>query len=288
MSDCTSGDGSKKRTVVSERWDVFACLCVIVCYIWLFSWSSIDIFIADKSRGEFGDKFGAINSLFSGFAFATLIYALFLQMEELRLQRDELKDTRAVLKEQKEEFSQQNENLKRQRFENTFFQMLENFSRVTLGLRGAVRTGNNSAVTEDFTGARMLHALVSCVHRGLKEQFMYRATTAPDKFNKNITNILRDEWIKSSERRVTVYLNMVLQIVDFIERENVKDEFSGDTTLYMNIFKCSLSIDEMEALYLFSPLHSDRRLAPLLKKYNFFDDVFECFSEKTQVFRFLH
>lgn len=48
-------------------------------------------------RGTFGDMFGAVNSLFSGLAFAGVIYAIALQSQELSLQRAELKLTRTEL-----------------------------------------------------------------------------------------------------------------------------------------------------------------------------------------------
>ena len=48
-------------------------------------------------RGQFGDLFGACNALFSGLAFAGLIYAILLQREDLALQRSELELTRKEL-----------------------------------------------------------------------------------------------------------------------------------------------------------------------------------------------
>lgn len=49
-------------------------------------------------RGLFGDSFGMINSLFSGLAFAGIIYTILLQRKELALQRLELAQTREELK----------------------------------------------------------------------------------------------------------------------------------------------------------------------------------------------
>jgi hypothetical protein len=56
------------------------------------------------SRGQFGDMFGAVNSLFSGLAFAGLIFTILLQRREfarrrreLVLQRQELALTREEL-----------------------------------------------------------------------------------------------------------------------------------------------------------------------------------------------
>lgn len=51
-----------------------------------------------QTRGQFGDVFGAVNALFSGLAFAGLIYTVLLQREELSLQRKELELTRQELR----------------------------------------------------------------------------------------------------------------------------------------------------------------------------------------------
>jgi hypothetical protein len=48
-------------------------------------------------RGQLGDTFGSINSLFSGLAFAGIIYTVLLQRQELTLQRRELELTRREL-----------------------------------------------------------------------------------------------------------------------------------------------------------------------------------------------
>ena len=87
-------------------------ICVIVFIIiysltWMF-----------KKPNEAGDTAGLVNGLFSALAFAGVIYAIFLQRNELELQRDELAETR-------KEFIKENDTLKRQRFENTFFNMLQ-------------------------------------------------------------------------------------------------------------------------------------------------------------------
>ena len=52
----------------------------------------------------FGDSFGVLTSLFSGLAFAGLIWAIFLQKQELRLQRKELELTRKEFEGQRLQF----------------------------------------------------------------------------------------------------------------------------------------------------------------------------------------
>jgi len=73
-------------------------LQIVVILIWLFSIFILFLFIKDWNiRSQFGDMFGAISSLFSGLAFAGMIYTIYLQKKELSLQRQELRDTRKEL-----------------------------------------------------------------------------------------------------------------------------------------------------------------------------------------------
>lgn len=109
----------------SQLWIWIIIAIVGVIAMWGLSWWGINKFIDEPTnQGTFGDMFGAVNALFSGLAFAGLIVTLLYQKEELKLQREELKETRNELNAQKLEFQEQNKTMKRQRFENTFFNML--------------------------------------------------------------------------------------------------------------------------------------------------------------------
>ena len=109
----------------SQLWIWIIIAIVGVIALWGLSWWGINKFIDEPTHQvTFGDMFGAVNALFSGLAFAGLIVTLLYQKEELKLQREELKETRNELNAQKLEFQEQNKTMKRQRFENTFFDML--------------------------------------------------------------------------------------------------------------------------------------------------------------------
>ena len=74
---------------------------LIIIGFWLLSILLIN-FLFDNTYNEnsawFGDSFGAINSLFSGLAFAGIIYTILLQRKELQLQRKELRETKDELR----------------------------------------------------------------------------------------------------------------------------------------------------------------------------------------------
>lgn len=136
-------------------------LISIVLVLWLVSWFWIDKNITNEAlnlpkstsnlsdqelQGVFGDKFGAVNALFSALAFAGIIFTIILQKKELKLQREELSDTR-------EEFIKQNKTLNRQRFENTFFQLLKLHSDIVDKLKIKSFDGSDYEKREFFIGA---------------------------------------------------------------------------------------------------------------------------------------
>lgn len=71
-----------------------------------------------EKRGQFGDLFGAVNALFSGLAFAGLIITIRQQNKNLEYQQ-------RAIEQSKKDINQQNETMKIERFENTFFKMIE-------------------------------------------------------------------------------------------------------------------------------------------------------------------
>lgn len=82
----------------SKLW-ILILAVVFVIIAWYGSYWIIEKNYNEYSvKGQVGDMFGAINSLFSGLAFAGLIYTIYLQRVQLELQRKELEETRDELR----------------------------------------------------------------------------------------------------------------------------------------------------------------------------------------------
>lgn len=127
---------SEKEDKKSKNdYTILVILIIAVLVIYALSWLFVDCAYNEATdRGTFGDKFGAVNALFSGLAFAGLIFTIILQRKELSLQREELQLTRQEMSDQTYEFEKQNSTLQLQRFENTFFQLLNQFEQITSNL----------------------------------------------------------------------------------------------------------------------------------------------------------
>lgn len=93
-------DNRKPDRTVQKLLLMCVAIAGIQVVLGLLTWN----LVAPEDRGTFGDMFGAVNTLFSGLAFAAVVYAILLQRddlqlqrEDLRLQREELRLTRAEL-----------------------------------------------------------------------------------------------------------------------------------------------------------------------------------------------
>ncbi len=95
---------------------------VLFPMLWLANWALVKWYYScsSESQGLFGDMFGASTSLFAGISVVLLIYTILLQKEEIADGR--------------EEFMKQNRTLSYQRFDNTFFNMLDLHHRILSNL----------------------------------------------------------------------------------------------------------------------------------------------------------
>ena len=75
----------------------FVLVSVLIIVVVQVGFGIVSWRLLGDNAGTLGDMFGALNTSFSGLAFAGVIYAIVLQSEELKLQRQELMLTRGEL-----------------------------------------------------------------------------------------------------------------------------------------------------------------------------------------------
>lgn len=123
---------------IARDFTILILILLGVFLIWWSGWGWIDDNINPTSvisdniaaRGQFGDKFGAVNALFAGFAFAGIIFTIFLQSREIR-------QTKLMLEEQLKDSN-------KQRFDSTFFQLMTLHNDITDKLIDLDNVGRNS------------------------------------------------------------------------------------------------------------------------------------------------
>ena len=72
-----------------NAWVLFFLVAAIVSLVWVY-YAGLSKGWSDTQWGLFGDKFGALNTLFTGFAFAGLVATLFYQQVQIKDAKDDV------------------------------------------------------------------------------------------------------------------------------------------------------------------------------------------------------
>lgn len=211
--------------------------------------------LSAQERGTYGDMFGAANSIFSGLAFAGVVYAIFLQRNEISVAREELGYTKTILDETRGQLNRQNDATAIQLFENTFFQLLRILVDITENLDLIDNQNNNT------TGKDVITAFEKRLNRVAKQV----TTEGNVPTHANVYARLYDQ----VQNDLGHYFRTLYTMLVFVENSNVPDK-----KFYSNILRAQLSNSELHLL-LYNGIseHGREKLKPLLEKYEFLDNL---------------
>lgn len=180
------------------------------------------------------NKYDPLSALFSGLAFWGVIYAILLQKSELALQRKELELTRGEVRGQKEQLAEQNLTMRQQRFENTFFSLLNLFS----GVVSSMEVTDSRSAT--FRGRDCFTLLYSDLQREYTN--IQHNTQSTD--YKALCIAAYDAFANYRQVVVGHYFRTFYNIVKFVDRSPIEDKQT-----YINILRAQLSSSELNLLF---------------------------------------
>ncbi len=214
------------------NWKLPALIVGAVLLLWILSGL---ILFRLENRGSFGDMFGTVNALFSGLAFAGVIYAILLQKKELSLQRKELELTRNELKGQKDEMALQNQTMKTQSFESTFFQLL----RLHGDIVGAIDLIDTNGRTT--SGRDCIKIFYNRFHERTwaKDHAHLRGQNEEERINKSYL-----AFYESYQSEFGHYFRSLYHIVKLVDQSSVENK-----RLYTNLIRAQLSSYELTLLF---------------------------------------
>lgn len=185
-------------------------------------------------------SFDRLNTLFSGLAFWGVVFAILLQKSELALQRNELKLTRREVRGQKEQLEAQNITLKQQRFENTFFSLLNLFNSIVNSI--------------EINRSRMIGEAPETLARGrecferFSQEFAHKYSTQrkehSDWGERTLCVTAYEEFVGLRQTLVGHYFRTLYNIVKFIAGSEVENKQT-----YINILRAQLSSPELTLLF---------------------------------------
>ena len=205
--------------------------------------------IDESKRGAFGDSFGVVNALFSGLAFAGVIFAILLQKKELELQR-------VAIKGEKEAFQKHN-------FESSFFQLLTIHNDIV----------NSMEMRRDNASGR---ACLSSLFRNLPSRYNTAKARAQNDTSKTEADILNDAFeplFSENQSHVDHYFRHLHHIVKFVEGQRDFPKEFEEKKRYTDFIRAQLSSDELGFLFYYGLSKRGTKFGVLVKKYDFFEDV---------------
>lgn len=242
-----------------KRWAFVAGLGVVFSVtayaaILLYWPSPITLGNIDKA-GTFGDSFGVLTSLFSGLAFAGIVFTVLLQREELSLQREELRLTR-------DEIKNQNDAIKHQNFESTFFQMLRLHNDIVSSI-------DIRAISGDVTSGRDCFTNFSTSLTGTYRNFDRIFGVHDDLDERQRTEIVYREFWKQNQYKLGHYFRYLYTVFKFIKESEVENK-----RLYTNMVRAQLSDHELLLLF-YNCLYKYgvEKFKPIAEKFALFDNL---------------
>lgn len=229
-------------------------LFVIVFLLWLYYpiWIKHDLMFGDilvgkvfaPSLGEFGDVYGSLNTLFSGFAFSGVIITILMQSADLRSTREEMKG-------QGLQFKQQTEAMQKQVFESSFFSMMNLHNTISSDLRN-----KNKFEAIFFT---LVHIAQSPSHRS-------------NKMSEHLNNIYY-VFMKHEYFNIGHYFRYIYQVMKFIHSSGLEKD---DKFVYMNILRAQLSNYELVLLFVNCQCYErSEKFKKLVEEYAFFEHIYD-------------
>lgn len=159
-------------------------------------------------RGTIGDMFGAVNALFTGLALAAVFYTILLQRQAINIQKEELAQTRDVFIQQK--------------FETTFFNLLE------------LVKSNLNAIEYDSPLGNMLNGTeaITSINVDMRNNNNNHAIPRPN----NIQEIIHatGSVLLSNNQAIVKYLNSVESLLHFNKNSLLNKKNLFYTQLFLN------------------------------------------------------
>jgi len=204
-----------------------------------------------------------------------LIYVAFLgqkqqilnQQIEIMYSQLELKHTRIEITEQKEEMKTQNKTLIQQRFDNTFFQLINSFNSIITSLQ---TTESHETGHDTFKGRHcffQFHKYLIGKVGYLEDKTLKRYVLKP--VDLEFITQLYEKFYEKERSNLSHYFRTLYQIIKLVDTSEIENKYQ-----YTSIVRAQLSSYEQILLF-YNCLHENgnKSFKPLIEKYALFKNI---------------
>lgn len=204
------------------------------------------------NAGVFGDSFGVLTSLFSALAFAGVAFTLAMQKEQIESQNKELQI-------QKDEAIENRKEMKKQAFENTFFQMLKLHNQIVSDISTTIKTHSSVEIVDG-------RAVIGDFLRKLKDSLDFYD------LDENSTKEMVGErflhFYFASKYDLGHYFRFLYNILRFLSEAQIEEK-----KLYTRLIRAQLSNVELEILYYNALSTEGNNLIQYMQEFKLMDNL---------------
>jgi len=193
-----------------------------------------------EKAGVFGDSFGVLTSIFSGLAFAGVIWTVLTQLEELSITRDQLKN---------------------QGIENAFFQMLRLHNEMLNEIDLSETTGPGIIVT---TGRDVINVF----RNRLITHFQKINSSEPNLDEKEKANKAYYNFWRQHQSELAHYFRFLFNLFKYIHESE-----SDNKEAYAKLVRAQLSNQELALLFYNCLSPQGEKFMVYAKAYSLFDNM---------------
>ncbi|WOO43150.1 putative phage abortive infection protein [Rubellicoccus peritrichatus] len=246
-----------------------------------------------ETRGQFGDYFGALNALFTGVALAALIFSIYLQRKDLQAQADQIAMQTEQLAMQSEELKLQRlemdenqELIRKQTFENLFFNCLKllSFNAISNPQEGSETYASKyfTALHYDVRNERIDGKIrLNSDEANEVNEFMLifneilrLERNAPEEFINKIKPYLHNmqssyfSFKNANTPSLNGYLRTIRNTMQLIEDYNSLDDSSSTTSIYIEILLSQIDQNGHFLMAMDYAFNSDSLLKEYIPRYH--------------------
>lgn len=157
-----------------------------------------------NSKGKFSDIYSALNTLFTGLAFAGVILTMIMQSAELRLQRKELEENRAVMKDQASQLKQQKKEMEQSRLD-------AQVERVSNSILREIQYFKETAEWIKFTAIASVPSKLNQKPSNGDKEGKYKGVNGLARFEKKFHNLILKAGPESPVHEMNAIINLVVK-----------------------------------------------------------------------------
>lgn len=286
IEEASSRIESRQRQIDADLENLVNKITQFTNWAWIFVWfglaiAIISIFIYFYKNTETGFGLNLLGDFMAGtvasiwsLAGLFFIYVAFLgqkqqllnQQLEIMYSQLEVKYTRLELVGQKQEMKEQNETLRKQKFENTFFQLLNLFSSIVNSLDLRKSSSKPDVIS---TGRDCFEIFYKRLHEALYGNYQHISSFTINSSSAHQAINAYGQFYDNNKSDMSHYFRTMYHIIKYVDKSTIENKKQ-----YTSIVRAQLSSYEQVMLF-YNCLHDNgsEKFKPLIEKYSIFKNL---------------